>query len=215
MADRNVLGGELEPCGTDPLTGFYRDGCCNTGPEDLGSHTICAVMTAEFLAHQRGIGNDLTTPMPQFAFPGLVPGDRWCVTAANWLRAHRDGAAAPVVLASTHERALEIVPLQVLRQYSVDVPADAGSLEDLQAGRPAQPAGAPFPHEGGELPRRRGHPVPGRAAVQSGTFPLTRLGGCPSSRFSRDARSPRCAPRVPRGLPSGSGPAVSSSRNGV
>ena len=130
MGDRNVLGGELEPCGTDPLTGFYRDGCCTTGPEDLGSHTICAVVTAEFLAHQRGIGNDLSTPMPQFSFPGLVPGDRWCVTAANWLRAHRDGAAAPVVLASTHERALEIVPLDVLRQYSVDVPADAGALDE-------------------------------------------------------------------------------------
>ena len=130
MSDRNVLGGELEPCGTDPLTGFYRDGCCTTGPEDLGSHTICAVVTAEFLAHQRGIGNDLSTPMPQFSFPGLVPGDRWCVTAANWLRAHRDGAAAPVVLASTHERALEIVPLDVLRQYSVDVPADAATLDE-------------------------------------------------------------------------------------
>ena len=111
MDERNVVGGELEPCGTDPLTGFYRNGCCSTGPEDLGSHTICAVVTAEFLEHQRGIGNDLTTPMPAFQFPGLVPGDRWCVTAANWLRAHRDGAAAPVVLASTHERALEIVPL--------------------------------------------------------------------------------------------------------
>ena len=130
MGDRNVLGGDLEPCGTDPLTGFYRDGCCTTGPEDLGSHTICAVVTAEFLAHQRGIGNDLSTPMPQFSFPGLVPGDRWCVTAANWLRAHREGAAAPVVLASTHERALEIVPLDVLRQYSVDVPADAGALDE-------------------------------------------------------------------------------------
>ena len=93
MGDRNVLGGELEPCGTDPLTGFYRDGCCTTGPEDLGSHTICAVVTSEFLEHQRRIGNDLSTPMPQFRFPGLVPGDRWCVTAANWLQAHRDGAA--------------------------------------------------------------------------------------------------------------------------
>src|ERR1700737_2296175 len=128
--DRNVLGGELEPCGTDPLTGFYRDGCCTTGPEDLGSHTICAVVTAEFLEHQRRIGNDLSTPMPQFRFPGLVPGDRWCVTAANWLQAHRDGAAAPVVLASTHQRALEIVPLEILKPYSVDVPADLGALEE-------------------------------------------------------------------------------------
>ena len=131
MGDRNVLGGELEPCGTDPLTGFYRDGCCTTGPEDPGSHTICVVVTAEFLAHQRSIGNDLSTPVPQFRFPGLVPGDRWCVTAANWLRAHRDGAAAPVVLASTHQRALEIVPLETLRPYSVDVPADAGALDEL------------------------------------------------------------------------------------
>jgi hypothetical protein len=88
------------------------------------------VVTAEFLEHQRGIGNDLTTPMPAFQFPGLVPGDRWCVTAANWLRAHRDGAAAPVVLASTHERALEIVPLDALSSYAVDVPADPSALED-------------------------------------------------------------------------------------
>jgi uncharacterized protein len=130
MNDRNVLGGELEPCGTDPVTGFYRDGCCNSGPEDIGSHTICAVVTAGFLEHQRGIGNDLSTPAPQFEFPGLVPGDRWCVTAANWLRAHHDGAAAHVVLASTHERALQIVPLAVLREHAVDVPAHPGALED-------------------------------------------------------------------------------------
>jgi uncharacterized protein (DUF2237 family) len=129
MTERNVLGGELEPCGIDPLTGFYRDGDCSTGLEDLGSHTICAVVTAEFLDHQRSIGNDLTTPMPQFMFPGLTPGDRWCVTAANWLRANADGVAAPVVLASTHERALEIVPMSALRQHAVDVPADPGSLE--------------------------------------------------------------------------------------
>ena len=129
MTDRNVLGGELELCGSEPVTGFYRDGCCTTGPEDLGSHTICAVVTAEFLAHQRQIGNDLTTPMPGFRFPGLVPGDRWCVTARNWLRAHHDGAAAHVVLASTHERALEIVPLAMLREHAVDVPADPGALE--------------------------------------------------------------------------------------
>ena len=130
MADRNVLGDELEPCGTDPVTGFYRDGCCNTGPEDLGSHTICAVMTGEFLDHQRRIGNDLSTPAPQFGFPGLVPGDRWCVTAANWLRAHHDGVGAPVVLASTHERALDIVPLAALKQHAVDVPASPAALEE-------------------------------------------------------------------------------------
>jgi hypothetical protein len=128
MTDRNVLGGELEPCGVEPLTGFYRDGDCLTGPEDLGSHTVCAVMTSEFLDHQRSIGNDLITPMPQFMFPGLLPGDRWCVTAANWLRAHNAGMAAPVVLASTHERALEIVPLDALQENSVDVPADPGAL---------------------------------------------------------------------------------------
>ena len=129
MTDRNVLGGPLEPCGTEPLTGFYRDGCCNSGPEDLGSHTICAVVTAEFLEHQRGIGNDLSSPLPQFRFPGLRPGDRWCVTAANWMRAFDDGVAAYVVLASTHERALEIAPLEALKAHAVDVPADPGTLE--------------------------------------------------------------------------------------
>jgi uncharacterized protein len=126
VSERNVLGGPLEACGTDPMTGFYRDGCCNTGPDDAGSHTICAVVTAEFLEHQRSIGNDLTSPMPIYRFPGLEPGDRWCVTAANWLRAYEDGAAALVVLASTHERALDIVPLEALRQHAVDVPDDAG-----------------------------------------------------------------------------------------
>jgi uncharacterized protein (DUF2237 family) len=130
VPDRNVLGGELEPCGIDPLTGFYRDGCCRTGPEDRGSHTICAVVTAAFLEHQRRIGNDLVTPMPQYRFPGLEAGDRWCVTAMNWLRAHADGAAAYVVLASTHERALEFVPLAALREHAVDVPSDPGPLTD-------------------------------------------------------------------------------------
>ena len=129
MTERNVLGAALGACGTDPVTGFYRDGCCSTGPEDLGSHTICAVVTAEFLEHQRSIGNDLSTPMAQYHFPGLVPGDRWCVTAVNWLRAHEDGAAAYVVLASTHERALEIVPMAALEQHAVDVPTDPGSLK--------------------------------------------------------------------------------------
>ena len=129
MTDRNVLGGILEPCGTDPLTGFYRDGSCSTGPDDLGSHTVCAVMTREFLSHQQSIGNDLSTPVPHYRFPGLAPGDRWCVTARNWLRAHHDGVAAPVVLASTHERVLDIVELDVLQQHAVDVPADPGSLD--------------------------------------------------------------------------------------
>ena len=129
MSDRNVLGGRLEPCGIDPLTGFFRDGACRTGPDDQGSHTICAVVTEEFLAHQQSIGNDLVTPMPMYDFPGLRAGDRWCVTARNWLRAHADGAAAYVVLAATHERALEIVPLAALRELAVDVPDDAGTLE--------------------------------------------------------------------------------------
>ena len=126
--ESNVLGGPLEPCGTDPVTGFYRDGCCSTGHEDFGSHTVCAVVTAAFLEHQRSVGNDLVTPRPEYAFPGLQPGDRWCVVAVRWLQAHQDGAPAPVVLASTHERALEVVPLEFLRANAVDVPADPGSL---------------------------------------------------------------------------------------
>jgi len=112
---RNVLGGELSPCSTRPLTGFFRNGCCETSHEDLGLHTVCAVMTADFLAFSKAQGNDLSTPAPRYGFPGLVPGDRWCVTAANWLRAHDDGAAAFVVLASTHQRALDIAPLDVLQ----------------------------------------------------------------------------------------------------
>ena len=128
MPERNVIGADLQPCSIDPITGWFRDGTCETAPEDQGSHTICAVVTAEFLEHQRTVGNDLITPMPQFQFPGLTPGDRWCVTARNWLRAYRDGVAAPVVLASTHERALQIVPLAVLQELAVDVPDDPGGL---------------------------------------------------------------------------------------
>ena len=124
----NVLDGPLEPCGTDPMTGFFRDGCCSTGPEDLGSHTVCAVVTAEFLAHQQQVGNDLVTPRPEYRFPGLKPGDRWCVVAVRWLQAYRDGAPAPVVLASTNRAALSIVPLEALKKHAVDVPADPGSL---------------------------------------------------------------------------------------
>lgn len=129
MSERNVLGGELEGCSVDPVTGWFRDGSCATSPEDIGGHTICAVVTREFLEHQLAIGNDLVTPAPVFRFPGLAPGDRWCVTAVNWLRAHRDGAAAPVVLASTHERALDVVPLNILEEYAVDVPDDPAALE--------------------------------------------------------------------------------------
>jgi uncharacterized protein (DUF2237 family) len=128
--DRNVLGGDLEECGTDPVTGFYRDGCCTSGPEDAGSHTVCAVMTAEFLAHSQSVGNDLSTPRPEYGFVGLHPGDRWCVVAARWLQAYHSGAAAPVVLASTHERALEVITIEVLREHAVDVPAHPGWLTE-------------------------------------------------------------------------------------
>ena len=127
MTERNVLGGELEPCGTDPVTGFYRDGSCTCGPEDVGLHAVCAVMTGEFLAHQKAVGNDLSTPHPEWRFPGLKPGDRWCVVAARWMQAYQDGVVAPVVLAATNERALDIVPLAVLEEHSVDVPPDAST----------------------------------------------------------------------------------------
>jgi len=119
--DKNVLGGRLEPCSVEPRTGFYRDGCCNTGPEDLGSHTVCAVVSAEFLAHQRSIGNDLTTPMPQYRFPGLVPGDRWCVCAGRWREAFDAGVAPPAVLSATHEEALAVVALDDLKRSAIDL----------------------------------------------------------------------------------------------
>jgi uncharacterized protein len=128
-SERNVLGDPLEPCGTDPMTGFYRDGTCSCGDDDLGLHAVCAVATEEFLAHQREIGNDLSTPMPQYGFPGLQPGDRWCVVAVRWLQAYRDGVAAPVVLASTNERALELIPIELLREHAVDVPPDLSGLD--------------------------------------------------------------------------------------
>jgi uncharacterized protein (DUF2237 family) len=129
MNELNVLGEELQPCSTDPLTGFFRDGSCATGLQDLGSHTICAVVTTEFLEHQLSIGNDLSTPRPDYSFPGLVPGDRWCVTAVNWARAHHDGVAAPVVLASTNQAVLQLIPLPALEQHAVDVPPDASTLD--------------------------------------------------------------------------------------
>tara|TARA_R110002124_G_scaffold11974_17_gene56976 strand:- start:884 stop:1264 length:381 start_codon:yes stop_codon:yes gene_type:complete len=115
----NVLGSELVPCSTQPMTGFFRDGHCNTCAEDHGSHTVCAVMTAEFLAYSKYVGNDLTTPMPAFGFPGLKPGDGWCLCAARFLQAHDEGCAPEVRLDATHRRALEIVPLDVLRQHEV------------------------------------------------------------------------------------------------
>lgn len=129
MPNLNVLGTELENCSLEPVTGWFRDGACSTAPDDVGSHTICAVVTREFLDHQLAIGNDLITPVPEFRFPGLQPGDRWCVTARNWLRSHQDGAAAPVFLAATHERATDIVPLEILEEYAVDVPDDPGALD--------------------------------------------------------------------------------------
>lgn len=127
-ASLNVLGQPLETCGTDPLTGFNRDGCCAADPLDLGSHTVCVVVTAEFLAHQREVGNDLSTPRPEFGFAGLTPGDRWCVCASRWRQAYAAGLAAPVVLAATDVRALDVVSMSELRRHAVDVPADPGSL---------------------------------------------------------------------------------------
>jgi uncharacterized protein len=123
----NVLGEPLVPCGTEPLTGFYRDGSCSCGPEQA-VHLICVVATAEFLEHQRRVGNDLSTPAPTYGFPGLRPGDRWCVVAQRWAQAEADGAAAPVVLAATNLRATELVPFDVLQRYAVDVPDDLSSL---------------------------------------------------------------------------------------
>jgi uncharacterized protein (DUF2237 family) len=128
MAERNVLGGELGECGADPVTGYYRTGRCIADEADVGNHSICAVMTKQFLEQQLRVGNDLLTPRPEWQFPGLKPGDRWCVVAARWLQAHAEGVPAPVVLACTHERALEIVPLELLRKYAVDVPDDVGFL---------------------------------------------------------------------------------------
>lgn len=127
MPERNVLGGELEPCGVDPMTGYFRDGSCSsTG--DPGLHAVCAVVTEDFLEHQAATGNDLVTPRPEWGFPGLRPGDRWCVVAARWLLSAEAGVAAPVVLASTSELALDEVPLEVLQAHAVDVPADPGDL---------------------------------------------------------------------------------------
>jgi uncharacterized protein (DUF2237 family) len=118
--DRNVLGGDLEVCGTDPLTGFFRDGCCNTGPEDVGSHTICAVATREFLAHQRSVGNDLSTPMPQYGFAGLTGGQQWCLCASRWQEALDAGAAPKVRLGATHVSALEYCSLADLRAHAAE-----------------------------------------------------------------------------------------------
>jgi len=116
--DTNVVGGSLLSCSTDPPTGFFRDGCCATGPEDLGSHTVCTVVTAEFLEFSARAGNDLSTPRPQWGFPGLSPGDRWCVCAARWLEAYHAGCASAVVLGATHARALDVVPIDALLAHA-------------------------------------------------------------------------------------------------
>jgi uncharacterized protein (DUF2237 family) len=130
QGDLNVLGGPLQPCGTRPLTGYYRDGSCTTGPDDVGSHTVCTVVTREFLEHQRQLGNDLITPRLELAFAGLTPGDRWCVVAVRWLQSFEAGCPAPVVLEATHARALEVISLEALSEHAVDVPDDPGALLD-------------------------------------------------------------------------------------
>ena len=120
QASVNVLGGALDPCSNGKVTGFYRNGCCDTGPEDRGIHTVCAIMTAEFLALSKYLGNDLSTPQPEYGFAGLKPGDKWCLCAARFLQAHEEGAAPQVHLTRTHRATLDIVPLEVLRLYAVD-----------------------------------------------------------------------------------------------
>jgi uncharacterized protein (DUF2237 family) len=119
--DTNVLGGRLEPCSVEPRTGFYRDGCCNTSSEDLGLHVICARMTAKFLAFSAELGNDLSTPQPEVGFPGLKPGDRWCLCAGRWREALDAGVAPPVVLSATHEEALAVVALDDLKRHAIDL----------------------------------------------------------------------------------------------
>ena len=119
--DRNVLGGPLATCSNAPLTGFYRDGCCNTGPEDMGLHVVCTRVTQAFLEFARSQGNDLITPAPQYNFPGLKPGDRWCVCAATWRQSFEAGVASPVILAATHEETLAVIPLEALKQHALDL----------------------------------------------------------------------------------------------
>jgi len=119
--DRNVLGGTLESCSLAPRAGFYRDGCCNTGPEDLGLHVVCTEVTREFLEFAQAQGNDLITPVPEYDFPGLEPGDRWCVCAATWRQAYEAGVASPVVLAATHEETLAVIPLAALKEHALDM----------------------------------------------------------------------------------------------
>ena len=127
--ETNVLGGPLQPCGTRPMTGFFRDGCCRTGPEDLGRHTVCTEVTEEFLVFTARRGNDLSTPVPQFGFPGLVPGDRWCLCASRWQEALDAGVAPPVVLEATHVKAVEVVSIHDLENHAV---GSAGSMFNVE-----------------------------------------------------------------------------------
>ena len=117
----NVLDGELQPCSFDPMTGFFRDGCCNTNALDVGSHTVCTYLTEEFLAFSKKQGNDLTTPKPEFGFEGLNPGDKWCLCATRWLEAENEGCAPKVSLASTHKSALDIIPIELLKKNALDM----------------------------------------------------------------------------------------------
>ena len=117
----NVLGTELELCGLDPLTGFLRDGACSSGPEDIGSHTVCAEVNEIFLEYSRSVGNDLSTPLPEHGFPGLKPGDKWCVCASRWLQAYKAGCAPPVYIRATNERALQVIELNILKKYARDL----------------------------------------------------------------------------------------------
>ncbi len=117
--DVNVVGGQLLPCSAEPLTGFYRNGCCSTGPEDAGSHTVCVILTDEFLEFSKAAGNDLSTPKPDWGFEGLAAGDRWCLCAGRWLEAHAAGQAPEVVLGATHVRALDVIPIELLTAHAV------------------------------------------------------------------------------------------------
>ncbi len=128
---RNVLGSPLEPCSLDPLTGYYRDGCCNTGPDDLGQHTVCTQVTEAFLEFSKATGNDLSTPVPEYDFPGLKPGDRWCVCAMRWKQALDAGVASPVILEATHESVLKIVTLSQLQEHAL--------LEDIDPDEKSTP----------------------------------------------------------------------------
>ena len=121
VTELNVLGTELEPCGLDPLTGFLRDGACSSGPEAIGSHTVCAEVNEIFLEYSRSVGNDLSTPVPEHGFPGLKPGDKWCVCASRWLQAYEAGCAPPVYIRATHERALQVIELNILKKFARDL----------------------------------------------------------------------------------------------